>query len=101
MHRGSAFALEPKASYCLSAALGGEFVFTFVLCFVVLSVAAVGKPLCQCFGLAIVACITAGGIVIGGVSGGVPSLSIGARAGSMPSRAHASQLRANMPRLER
>merc|ERR1719262_848428 len=79
MHHGKTFALEPVAPYGWSAALQGEFVFTFVLCFVVLSVATVATPLSQYFGLAIGMCVTAGGCAIGGVSGGSlnPAVSTG------------------------
>merc|ERR1719263_2148237 len=49
MHRGGTFALEPVAPYGWTAALMGELVFTFVLCFVVLSVATVKSPLSQYF----------------------------------------------------
>merc|ERR1719213_1602275 len=79
MHHGKTFALEPVAPYGWSAALGGEFVFTFVLCFVVLSVATIRTPLTQFFGLAIGSCVTAGGLAIGNVSGGSlnPAVSTG------------------------
>merc|ERR1719199_2182655 len=70
MHHGQTFALEPKDPYSLSSALAGEAIFTFVLCFTVLSVATVESPLSQFFGLAIGSCVTAGGYAIGGVSGG-------------------------------
>merc|ERR1719359_1397329 len=56
-------------------------VVTFVLCFVVLSVAVVKeeKVLSQYFGLAIASCVTAGGNAIGGISGGSlnPAVSTG------------------------
>merc|ERR1719171_24653 len=54
-------------------------VFTFVLCFVVLSVATIASPLSQYFGLAIGFCVTAGGLAIGNVSGGSlnPAVSTG------------------------
>merc|ERR1719316_1136951 len=81
MMHGKTFALEPKAPYGWSAALQGEFVFTFVLCFVVLCVASVKKSdtLSQYFGLAIGSCVTAGGNAIGGISGGSlnPAVSTG------------------------
>jgi len=81
MHRGATFALEPVAPYGWTAALMGELVFTFVLCFVVLSVAVVKeeKVLSQYFGLAIASCVTAGGNAIGGISGGSlnPAVSTG------------------------
>merc|ERR1719473_1959573 len=56
-----------------------EIVFTFVLCFVVLSVATTKEPSKDMFGLAIGSCVTAGGYVIGAVSGGSlnPAVSFG------------------------
>merc|ERR550537_1316695 len=53
--------------------------FTFLLCFVVLSVATVKDPLSEYFGLAIGSCVTAGGYAIGAVSGGSlnPAVSFG------------------------
>merc|ERR1719378_723318 len=84
MHHGKTFALEPVAPYGWSAALQGEFVFTFVLCFVVLSVATtksftMKEQQNHVFGLAIGSCVTAGGYAIGGVSGGSlnPAVSTG------------------------
>jgi len=79
MHHGKSFPLEPVAPYAWSQALGAEFVYTFVLCFVVLSVATVKSPLSQYFGLAIGSCVTVGGIAIGNVSGGSlnPAVSTG------------------------
>merc|ERR1719169_119031 len=79
MHHGKTFALGPVAPYNWSQALTAEFVFTFVLCFVVLSVATVKTPLSQYFGLAIGSCVTVGGIGIGNVSGGSlnPAVSTG------------------------
>merc|ERR1719473_422385 len=70
MMHGKTFALGPVAPYNWAQALTSEFVFTFVLCFVVLSVATIKNPLNQYFGLAIGSCVTAGGLAIGGVSGG-------------------------------
>merc|ERR1719172_500289 len=79
MHHGNTFALEPKAPFGWARALGGEVIFTFVLCFVVLSVATVQLPLSQFFGLAIGSCVTAGGFAIGNISGGSlnPAVSFG------------------------
>merc|ERR1719359_2560090 len=72
MMHGETFALAPKDPYNWGQALGGEFVFTFVLCFVVLNVAVVeaSKVLTQYFGLAIGFCVVAGGRAVGNVSGG-------------------------------
>jgi aquaporin Z len=79
MHHGKTFALEPAGGHNWSQALAGEFVYTFVLCFVVLSVATVKSPLSQYFGLAIGSCVTVGGVAIGNVSGGSlnPAVSTG------------------------
>merc|ERR1719174_2764576 len=79
MHHGKTFDLGPVAPWGWTAALVGEFVFTFVPCFVVLSVATVQTSLSQYFGLAIGSCVTAGGLAIGGVSGGSlnPAVSTG------------------------
>merc|ERR1719263_2727951 len=67
MERGRTLPLGPGAFYGWGAALMAEVVFTFVLCFVVLSVATVveKKVLNQFFGLAIASCVTAGGFAIG------------------------------------
>merc|ERR1719274_581270 len=61
-----------------------EIVFTFVLCFVVLSVATSKDASSQMFGLAIGSCVTVGGNAIGGVSGGSlnPAVSFGIDLGS-------------------
>merc|ERR1719311_805303 len=79
MHHGKTFALEPAGGHNWSQALAGEFVYTFVLRFVVLSVATVKSPLSQYFGLAIGSCVTVGGVAIGNVSGGSlnPAVSTG------------------------
>jgi len=75
---GKAFALLP-GEYSLAQACIAEIVFTFVLAFVVLSVATVKAPLSEFFGLAIGMCVTVGGLAIGAVSGGSlnPAVSIG------------------------
>ena len=57
-----------------------EIMFTFVLCYVVLSVAVSAKTAApQFFGLAIGSCVTVGGFAIGGISGGSlnPAVSVG------------------------
>merc|ERR1719375_860010 len=56
--------------------------FTFLLCYVVLAVATTKKATegkSQFFGLAIGSCVTAGGIAIGSISGGVlnPAVAFG------------------------
>merc|ERR1712224_1106692 len=55
-----------------------EFMLTFVLAFVVLSVATVKSSLSEYFGFAIGMCVTVGGCAIGKVSGGSlnPAVSI-------------------------
>jgi len=75
---GETFALKP-AAYTWSQVIAAEFAFTFVLAFVVLSVATVKNSLSQYFGFAIGMCVTVGGCAIGKVSGGSlnPAVSIG------------------------
>jgi len=75
---GETFALKPPA-YKWSQVIAAEFVFTFVLAFVVLSVATVKNALSEYFGFAIGMCVTVGGCAIGKVSGGSlnPAVSIG------------------------
>merc|ERR1711981_600376 len=75
---GKTFALKPESSNW-SQAIIAELVFTFVLAFVVLSVATVQNALSQYFGFAIGMCVTVGGCAIGKVSGGSlnPAVSIG------------------------
>jgi len=77
MH-GKTFALNPEA-YTWSQVLVAELVFTFVLAFVVLSVATVKNSLSEYFGFAIGMCVTVGGLAIGKVSGGSlnPAVSVG------------------------
>jgi aquaporin Z len=78
MMNGKTFALRPTA-YGWHQAIAAELMFTFVLAFVVLSVATVKKPLTEYFGFAIGMCVTVGGFAIGKVSGGSlnPAVSIG------------------------
>jgi len=64
------FPLDPGAGYGWAEAAFAEIMFTFLLAFVVLSVATVESPLSEYFGLAIGSCVTAGGYAIGAVSGG-------------------------------
>merc|ERR1711862_729685 len=75
---GKTFALKPDAS-TLSEAFAAEFAFTFVLAFVVLSVATSEQALSEYFGFAIGMCVTVGGCAIGKVSGGSlnPAVTIG------------------------
>merc|ERR1719421_307293 len=78
MMNGETFALKPPA-YKWSQAIIAELVFTFVLAFVVLSVATVKNGLSEYFGFAIGMCVTVGGLAIGKVSGGSlnPAVSFG------------------------
>jgi len=75
---GETFKLNP-GTYEWRQVVGAEFMFTFVLAFVVLSVATVKNPLSEYFGFAIGMCVTAGGCAIGKISGGSlnPAVSIG------------------------
>jgi len=67
---GKTVPLAPKMGE--GAALSGEMIFTFLLSFVVLSVATITRyeKLAQFFGLAIGACVISGGYAIGNISGG-------------------------------
>jgi aquaporin Z len=67
---GQTVPLKPGEAAFGYQALLGEFLFTFLLCFVVLSVATVRKSLTEYFGFAIGACVIAGGLAIGSLSGG-------------------------------
>jgi len=88
----NSFPLDPgyAAGYGWAEACFAEVVFTFMLCFVVLSVATVQKPLDQYFGLAIGACVIAGGYAIGAVSGGSlnPAVSFGISSAHILSGGH-------------
>jgi len=79
MEAGKTFPLGPGTRYTLWQAAFAEIVFTFLLCYVVCSVATTKEPLSQYFGLAIGSCVTAGGYAIGAVSGGSlnPAVSFG------------------------
>jgi len=70
MENGKVFPLAPNAAHNPAAAWVFEFFFTFLLAFVVLSVATTKEGLSEYFGLAIGSCVTAGGCAIGAVSGG-------------------------------
>lgn len=78
MMNGETFALKPADSKWFQVVLA-ELAFTFVLAFVVLSVATVKSSLSEYFGFAIGMCVTVGGCAIGKVSGGSlnPAVSIG------------------------
>eukprot|EP00746_Dinoflagellata_sp_MGD_P090463 gnl/MRDRNA2_/MRDRNA2_35732_c0_seq1.p1 gnl/MRDRNA2_/MRDRNA2_35732_c0~~gnl/MRDRNA2_/MRDRNA2_35732_c0_seq1.p1 ORF type:complete len:480 (-),score=49.24 gnl/MRDRNA2_/MRDRNA2_35732_c0_seq1:1-1440(-) len=73
------FPLGPKSGFAWSAVVAVELIFTFVLTFVVLCVATSVGFQREMFGLAIGACVTVGGVAIGGVSGGSlnPAVSVG------------------------
>jgi len=78
--RGESFPLGPGAGYGWAEVAVAEIVFTFVLCFVVLSVAvSTTTKSGVMFGLAIGACVTVGGNAIGAISGGSlnPAVSFG------------------------
>jgi len=87
IHGGKSFPLGPKDGFGLGEVAGAEAFFTFVLCFVVLSVAcspsASKGDYSEVFGLAIGSCVTVGGFAIGSVSGGSlnPAVSFGIAAG--------------------
>merc|ERR1719183_2612476 len=75
---GKTFALKPEGSTWMQVFVV-EMIFTFVLAFVVLSVATAKKSLLEYFGFAIAMCVTVGGFAIGKVSGGAlnPAVAIG------------------------
>merc|ERR1740130_21783 len=79
MEGGKSFPLAPGKGYGWAEAAVAEIMFTFLLAFVVLSVATVEQPLSEYFGLAIGSCVPAGGYAIGAVSGGSlnPAVSFG------------------------
>lgn len=81
---GTTFPLQPGrdadgSEFTYVGAGFAEIVFTFVLCFVVLSVATIPKPDKDILGFAIASCVTAGGYAVGAVSGGSlnPAVSFG------------------------
>jgi len=77
MHASAPVPLAPSAGR--SEAFLGEVLFTFLLGFVVLSVATIESPLSQYSGLAIGMCVTAGGLAMSNISGGSlnPAVSLG------------------------
>merc|ERR1719506_1982616 len=76
--------LGPVGSFGWGQVAVAEVVFTFVLCFVVLSVATTKTPSKDMFGLAIGSCVTVGGVAIGAISGGSlnPAVSFGIDTGN-------------------
>eukprot|EP00747_Dinoflagellata_sp_TGD_P092084 gnl/TRDRNA2_/TRDRNA2_165282_c3_seq7.p1 gnl/TRDRNA2_/TRDRNA2_165282_c3~~gnl/TRDRNA2_/TRDRNA2_165282_c3_seq7.p1 ORF type:complete len:466 (+),score=84.43 gnl/TRDRNA2_/TRDRNA2_165282_c3_seq7:78-1475(+) len=74
-YQANSFALGPLNGYNWRQAATAEFVFTFVIAFIVISVATVVPPQQRTsqnfqFALAIGACVTTGGFAIGAISGG-------------------------------
>jgi len=78
IHHGTTFALGPAEGFAWGHVAMAEIIYTFVLCFVVLSVATTRDASKDMFGIAISSCVTAGGYAIGAVSGGSlnPAVSI-------------------------
>jgi aquaporin Z len=89
IHQGESFALGPGKGFGLGEVAVAEIFFTFVLCFVVLSVAvspaAKEGNYTEFFGLAIGSCVTVGGCAIGAISGGSlnPAVSFGIAFGDL------------------
>merc|ERR1719201_682660 len=79
MEHGKTFPLAFGKGFGWGHVAVAEGIFTALLCYVVLAVAATKKNKTQFFGLAIGSCVTAGGIAIGTVSGGVlnPAVAFG------------------------
>merc|ERR1719229_1718767 len=80
IHGGASFPLWPESEHRLFAAIWGEMLFTAILAFVVLAVAASPKTKdTEMFGLAIGSCVTVGGFALGSMSGGSlnPAVSFG------------------------
>jgi len=81
IERGKTFPLAIGAGFNWIHVAVAEILFTFLLCYVVLAVCTTKKtkPKTQFFGLAIGSCVTAGGIAIGSISGGVlnPAVAFG------------------------
>lgn len=91
MEGGKSFPLAPGAGHKWGSAYAAELVYTFVLAYVVLTVACynggAGKGHSNVFALAIASCVTAGGYAIGAVSGGSlnPAVSCGIAVSSLAS----------------
>jgi len=80
IYAGQSFPLGPVNGSSWSQVALAEFMFTFVLCYVVLCVAVSPRTKAShMFGLAIGSCVTVGGCAIGGISGGSlnPAVSFG------------------------
>jgi len=78
MQNGDTFGLKPPTTKWYQAVIA-ELAFTFVLTYVVLSVATVKKSYTEYFGFLIGMCVTVGGCAIGKISGGAlnPAVAIG------------------------
>jgi len=86
IHEGKSFPLGPGQGFLWAQVGIAEFVFTFVLCLVVLCVAVSPKTNNKTmFGFAIGSCVTVGGFAIGGISGGSlnPAVSFGIAAANI------------------
>jgi aquaporin Z len=71
IHYWQTFPLGPGKGYTWTQVAIAEFMFTFVLCLIVLCVAVSEKTKApNMFGLAIGSCVTVGGCAIGSISGG-------------------------------
>jgi len=84
VYAGQAFPLAPVGTSTWSQVAIAEFIFTFVLSYVVLCVAVSARTKStQMFGLLIGSCVTIGGCAIGSISGGSlnPAVSFGIAAG--------------------
>jgi len=80
IYAGASFPLGPGKGFSWWDVVAAESIFTFVLCFVVLTTAVSEKTKAShMFGLAIGSCVTVGGCAIGGISGGSlnPAVSFG------------------------
>lgn len=91
MEKGNVFPLQPGAGHTWLSAYVLEMIFTFLLAFVVLSVATVRQDSSsEIFGFAIGSCVTAGGYAIGAVSGGSlnPAVSTGIALSSLVGGGH-------------
>jgi len=80
IYKGQSFGIGPQGLHGWGEVFFAEVLFTFVLCFVVLTVAVSPKTSSKdMFGLSIGSCVTVGGFAIGSISGGSlnPAVSFG------------------------